>query len=191
MASEGVSQQSRWSLCFQWQIDFVLLSTSPRACGLCSQIFSTAPFLTFLKQNDKSLQMLLETYMGTLATKTLLPLSQWNFWRSLKSSINYGFLKPCQNCTGSPKEGSVSGNMGQHWLKQFSMRECTCPCNRTGALSWVQFLGYTGASCGPVLKGNVVFWKLYFDFMWKMHCVFLGVSTFVLWMVLEHLQISW
>lgn len=155
--------------CFQWQIDLVLLSTSAQAHGLCSQI-STALFLTFLKENDKSLEMLLETYMGTLGTKTLLPQSQWNLWRSLKSSINHSFLKPCQNCKVSFKEGSVNGNMEQHWLEQFSTWECTCPCKRTGALSGVQFPGYTGASCGPVLKGNFVFWKLCFDFMWKMHC---------------------
>lgn len=31
--------------------------------------------LTFLKQNDKCLQMLLETSMGMLGTKTLLPVS--------------------------------------------------------------------------------------------------------------------
>lgn len=121
--------------CFQWQIDLALLSTSPQARGLCSQIFSTALFLTFLKENDKSLQMLSETYMGTLGPKILLPQSQWSFWRSLKSSINHSFLKPCQNCKVSSKEGSVSGNMEQHWLEQFSMWECTCPCNRTGALS--------------------------------------------------------
>lgn len=90
--------------CFQWQIDLGLLSTSPQAHGLCSQIFFTEPFLTFLKQNDKSLQMLLETSMGTLGSKTLLPQSLWNFWRSLKSSINYGFLKPCQNCKVSPRK---------------------------------------------------------------------------------------
>lgn len=37
-------------------------------------LYST--LLTFLKQNDKSLQMLLETYMDTLGTKILLSQSQ-------------------------------------------------------------------------------------------------------------------
>lgn len=134
MASEGVSRQSWWSL---------LLSMTSRGGAsqhqssgtwfVFSNLYST--LRTFLKQNDKSLQMLLETYTETLGTKTLLPQSQWNFWRSLKSSINYGFLKPCQNCKVSPKEGSVSGNMELHWLIQFSSWECTWPCKRTGALS--------------------------------------------------------
>lgn len=107
MASEGVSQQSWWSL---------LVSMTNRLCApqhlssgtwivFSNLLYST--LLIILKQNDKSLQILLETYMGTLGIKTLLSQSQWNFWRSLKSSINYSFLKSFQNCKVSPKEKAV------------------------------------------------------------------------------------
>lgn len=121
--------------CFQWQID---LGCSPAPLfsqrGLCSQVLSTETFLTFLRKNDKSLQMLLETSMGMVGTQTPLPQSPWNFWRSLKSSVNYCSLKQCRKFWGKHQKGSVSMNLGQSWLKQFSMWEYTRPYNRTGVL---------------------------------------------------------
>lgn len=47
----------------------------------------------------------------------------WNFWRSLKSSINYCFLKHCWKQRGKRRKGSVSVSMGQSWLKWFSVWE--------------------------------------------------------------------
>lgn len=56
------------------RLGVLLTPLSPH--GWCSEAFITEIFLTFLKQNDKCLQMLLETSMGMLGTKTLLPQSR-------------------------------------------------------------------------------------------------------------------
>lgn len=167
----------------------VLLSTSSAPHGWCSEALVTEIFLTFLKQN-KCLQMLLETSMGMLGTKTLLPQSRWNFWKPLKSSINYCFLWHCWKLRGKHQEGSVSMNMGQSWLNCSSYGNV--PVRVTGLVfsqgSRIPLPGDTDVACCKLPSEGQV---LTFALCEKMHCVFLSIFAFMLWVVLESLQISW
>lgn len=130
-----VSQQSWWYLLLSVRNRLrVLLRTSLQPAWIVFSSLLYRNLSHFWNRMINAFKCFWKPPWGCWELK-LFSQSLWNFWRSLKSSINYCFLKHCRKLWGKHHKGSVSMSMGQSWLKQFIMWEYTCPCSRTGALS--------------------------------------------------------